>query len=140
MTCPETITIGAFVLGALDASERHPTQEHLETCATCREALLQFAQLPGLLHAVPLEDIQLDEPIESGIEAVPATTSVTEIHDSATAVRRARWVRRAVVGAMGVVVFGVVGVVGWESVLGAGPRRPPGLRRMAWGASTPRRS
>jgi len=62
MRCPETIAIGAYVLGALDSEERHATEEHLRACADCREALLQFAPLPGLLHVVPLEDLEIDEP------------------------------------------------------------------------------
>ncbi|MFI5693569.1 anti-sigma factor family protein [Kribbella sp. NPDC051586] len=62
MTCPQTISVGAYVLGALEASERRATEEHLASCTTCRETLLQFAHLPGLLHAVPVEDIEADQP------------------------------------------------------------------------------
>lgn len=62
MTCPETMSIGAYVLGALTASERRAVEEHLVTCMACRAALLQFAPLPGLLHAVPVEDIEADQP------------------------------------------------------------------------------
>jgi hypothetical protein len=62
MMCPRTITIGAYVLGALEPEERRETERHLETCAACREALLQFAPLPGLLHAVPLEEVETDLP------------------------------------------------------------------------------
>ncbi|GAA3137690.1 hypothetical protein JOF29_000110 [Kribbella aluminosa] len=57
MTCRETIAIGAYVLGALDAAERLQTERHLRDCASCREALLQFAHLPGLLHTLTLEDV-----------------------------------------------------------------------------------
>jgi hypothetical protein len=62
MTCPETMSIGAYVLGALEASERRVVEDHLVTCTACREALLQFAHLPGLLHAVPVEEIEADQP------------------------------------------------------------------------------
>ncbi|MEV0794475.1 zf-HC2 domain-containing protein [Kribbella sp. NPDC050459] len=62
MTCPETMSIGAYVLGALEASERRAVEEHLVSCTACRETLLQFAHLPGLLHAVPVEDIEADQP------------------------------------------------------------------------------
>ncbi|NUR97471.1 MAG: hypothetical protein HOV67_19715, partial [Kribbellaceae bacterium] len=62
MTCPETTSIGAYVLGALEASERHEVEEHLAGCKACRETLLQFAHLPGLLHAVPVEDVEIDQP------------------------------------------------------------------------------
>ena len=62
MTCPETMSIGAYVLGALEASERRAVEEHVVTCTACRETLLQFAHLPGLLHAVPVEDIEAEQP------------------------------------------------------------------------------
>jgi hypothetical protein len=57
MTCPETIAIGAYVLGSLDADERLETDQHIRDCAQCRETLLQFAHLPGLLHTLTLEEI-----------------------------------------------------------------------------------
>ena len=57
MTCPETIVIGAYVLGSLDADERLETDQHIRDCAQCRETLLQFAHLPGLLHTLTLEEI-----------------------------------------------------------------------------------
>jgi hypothetical protein len=55
--CPQTIAIGAYVLGALDASERLETDRHIRDCAHCRDALLQFAHLPGLLNALTLEEV-----------------------------------------------------------------------------------
>jgi hypothetical protein len=62
VTCPETMSIGAYVLGALEASERRAVEDHLVTCTACRTTLLQFAPLPGLLHAVPVEDIEAEQP------------------------------------------------------------------------------
>ena len=57
MTCPETVAIGAYVMGALDADERVETDRHIRDCAECRETLLRFAHLPGLLHALTLEEV-----------------------------------------------------------------------------------
>ena len=107
MTCPETMSIGAYVLGALEASDRHATEEHLATCATCRETLLQFAHLPGLLHAVPVEEIETEQP-------EPAPLMLTKKKRP----RRRLWVLAAASAAMvGSVVGGVVsGVVGWGLV------------------------
>lgn len=97
MTCPETMAIGAYVLGALEASERRATEEHLATCAACRETLLQFAHLPGLLHAVPVEDIETDQP-----EPAPLTLTRRK--------RPRRWVLAAASAALvsGVVTWGLV--------------------------------
>lgn len=104
MTCPETIAIGAYVLGALGAEERRATERHLTTCESCREALLQFAHLPGLLHAVPPEDIEADEPTP------PLRLPVR---------RRPR--RHALLAAAAVVIAAVIGIVGWQTVNDASP-------------------
>ncbi|WP_427895889.1 anti-sigma factor family protein [Kribbella sp. GL6] len=95
MTCPETTSIGAYVLGALEASERHAVEEHLVTCTACRETLLQFAHLPGLLHAVPVEDIEIDQP-------EPAPLQLTK--------KRPWWMLGAAAGAT------VTGLVSWALV------------------------
>jgi hypothetical protein len=97
MTCPETIAIGAYVLGALDVEERRTTEHHLTTCASCREALLQFAHLPGLLHAVPVEDIQSE----------PEPTPPLQLP-----VRRTP--RRTLLAAAAVVIAVVAGILGWQ--------------------------
>lgn len=99
MTCPENTTIGAYVLGALDAAERRTTEQHLETCATCRETLLQFAHLPGLLHAVPLEDLESTEP------QLPALR-----------LRKRPARRRWVLAAVAAVVMLIGGVVSWQTL------------------------
>jgi hypothetical protein len=92
------MSIGAYVLGALEVSERRATEEHLATCATCRETLLQFAHLPGLLHAVPIEDIETDQPD-------PAPLQLTKRKRP-----RRRWVVAAASAAL------VSGVVSWGLV------------------------
>jgi hypothetical protein len=99
MTCPEAMSIGAYVLGALEASERRATEEHLATCVTCRETLLQFAHLPGLLHAVPVEEIETEQP-------EPAPLMLTKKRRPS----RRRWVLAAASAAM------VSGVLGWGLV------------------------
>jgi Putative zinc-finger len=118
MTCPENIAIGAYVLGALDVEERRATEQHLATCESCRETLLQFAPLPGLLHTVPLEDV---ESAESWNSVDEPTGSAAEIHDSTTVVRRIRRRKRMrwmVMAAVVAVVASVVGVAGWWAMGG----------------------
>jgi Putative zinc-finger len=48
--CPFTISIGAFLVGALDPTDRQDLQVHLADCEQCRSELALLAQLPGLLH------------------------------------------------------------------------------------------
>lgn len=44
---------GAYVLGALDAGERAAFERHLRTCAGCRGAVDELADVPALLDRVP---------------------------------------------------------------------------------------
>jgi anti-sigma factor RsiW len=57
MTCLQTVSLGAYVLGALDADDRLATEDHLRECAHCRDELIRLAPLPGLLGQVPLDDV-----------------------------------------------------------------------------------
>ncbi len=104
MTCPEATAIGAYVLGALDAEERVATEQHLQTCESCRETLLQFAHLPGLLHAVPLEDIESEEPEPAAVQ-----------------LHRVRRTRRWVLVAAAATVAAAGGVFGWQTLDGPTP-------------------
>ncbi|MEV7805142.1 zf-HC2 domain-containing protein [Microbispora sp. NPDC088329] len=59
MTCEEVrISLGAHVLGALDAVETAEVEAHLETCAACRKELDELSGLPPLLALVSAEDIE----------------------------------------------------------------------------------
>ena len=63
-SCATTrLALGAYVLGALDAAERAEVDAHLTGCAACRDQLLAFAPLPGLLSRLTADEI----------EATPAT-------------------------------------------------------------------
>jgi hypothetical protein len=56
MTCRQNVSLGAYLLGALDPAERSAFEEHLETCPSCRAELLRLAPLPGLLQRLTPED------------------------------------------------------------------------------------
>jgi hypothetical protein len=58
MTCPRTIALGAYVLGALDREERCELEAHLDTCAICRDELDRLAPLPGLLSRLSVEEAE----------------------------------------------------------------------------------
>jgi anti-sigma factor RsiW len=64
--CAEVrISLGAYVLGALDPADRGRVDAHLATCPECREELASLAGLPGLLGRVSRADIEA-EPAEPG--------------------------------------------------------------------------
>lgn len=48
--CSFAISIGAFLVGALDPTDRQELQIHLDDCEQCRSELALLAQLPALLH------------------------------------------------------------------------------------------
>jgi hypothetical protein len=56
MTCRQNVSLGAYLLGALDPAERSAFEEHLDTCPDCRAELLRLAPLPGLLQRLTPED------------------------------------------------------------------------------------
>ncbi len=66
MTCPRTVALGAYVLGALERDERAGLEAHLETCQVCREELDRLAPLPGLLSRLTLDEAEVLETAELG--------------------------------------------------------------------------
>lgn len=67
MTCPRTVALGAYVLGALEREERARLEEHLETCAICREELDRLAPLPGLLSRLTLDEAEVLDTAEPSV-------------------------------------------------------------------------
>jgi hypothetical protein len=52
MGCPITVSIGAYLLDAVDPAEREQISEHLKWCELCRNEVIDLAPLPGILHHV----------------------------------------------------------------------------------------
>ncbi len=73
----------AYVLGALSPHDRRAFEQHLATCAACREAVAELAGMPGILgmltaeHADALvDDARTDVPAEaSGGAGAPSCRS-----------------------------------------------------------------
>jgi Putative zinc-finger len=72
--------LGVYVVGAIDPAERSLVDEHLGTCAACRDELAGLAGLPAMLSRVPADDvarlgapvISLPEPQEPSPELLAA--------------------------------------------------------------------
>jgi putative zinc finger protein len=80
MTCPRTVALGAYVLGALEREERAGLEAHLETCDICREELDRLAPLPGLLSRLTVEEAEVLETTALGPEGPdPGQTRSAEI-------------------------------------------------------------
>ena len=57
MNCPEArLSLGVYVLGAIDPADRSLVDGHLATCRDCRDELAGFAGLPALLARVSPEE------------------------------------------------------------------------------------
>jgi len=48
--------LGAYLLGGLEPADVAAFEQHLESCAECRQELDELASLPALLDAVPVGD------------------------------------------------------------------------------------
>ena len=148
MECPEArISLGVYVLGAIDPAERAQVDAHLATCQECRDELAGLAGLPALLSRVskeeaialadtsdspfPWSDI---EPPEPPRELLATVLDLTEARR-----RRRRWREASMaVAAAAIVAAGVFGglrigsgtaqpavAAGAQSKLYVGPQNSP---------------
>jgi hypothetical protein len=74
MTCPITVRLGVYALGAADQAECELIEAHLPTCRACRTELECLEPLPGLLAGVPLHLIRSD----------PAPAHAPAVHSNRT--------------------------------------------------------
>jgi anti-sigma factor RsiW len=98
VTCPQTLDLGVYVLGALPPDERRRFEEHLAGCPECAAELAELEPLPALLGRVRPEDL---EPVR----VTPSPGLFGRVAAAARA-RRAQRRRRLVLAAAAVVVVG----------------------------------
>jgi Putative zinc-finger len=112
----ERLSLGAYVLGALDPIERAAVDAHVSECAACRDELAGLAAMPGLLSRVRLEDVLEPSP-------APSRAAVDRLIARLRAARRARRRRLgAAAGAVAVASIAVGAIVlGTNSTGGPGP-------------------
>lgn len=103
--CTEVrLSLGAYVLGALDPSDRSRVDAHLAGCPDCRDELASFAALPGLLGRVSRSEVET-EPVDPGpqlLERLLGAAAAERRHD-----RRRRLLTSV---AAGVLVLAAIGV------------------------------
>lgn len=99
------ISLGVYVLGAIEPAERATVDEHLATCARCRDELASLAGLPALLGRVTEEQIaRLSPPAGELFDATLARAA------RETRARRRKNVIWLAVAAVALVVVSGVGV------------------------------
>jgi predicted anti-sigma-YlaC factor YlaD len=110
--CAETrISLGVYVLGAIDPAERAMVDAHLATCRECRDELAGLASLPALLARVSPEElarIEADGGKSADMEPPPQLIG-TVLDLAAARRRRTRWRFVAAAAAVVALVGGVFG-------------------------------
>jgi hypothetical protein len=129
--CAETrISLGVYVLGAIDPAERTMVDTHLATCRDCRDELAGLASLPALLARVNPEELSRIE-AEGGRPASvePPPKLIGTVLDLAAARRRrSRWRYVAAAAAAVALIGGVFG--------GIAASRPPTPSAVAFAPGT----
>jgi len=127
MDCQEArVSLGVYVLGAIDPAERALVDAHLVTCRDCRDELAGLAGLPALLARVSTEEAialgAADGPLlADAAEAAPPPELLATVLELTGARRRRRW-REAGLGLAAALII-AAGVFGGLR-LGSGPARP----------------
>ena len=127
MDCPEArLSLGVYVLGAIDPAERSLVDSHLASCRDCRDELAGLAGLPALLARVGVEEaIALAEsdgppPAEDEEQPPPRELLGTVLDLTAARRRRRRWAEVGLsVAAALIIAAGVFGGLRFHS--GAAP-------------------
>lgn len=128
------LSLGSYLLGSLEPTERAAVQDHLGGCASCRAELASYAGLPALMSRVSLEQVRGSAPpvpsavLGRALDAVAAerTATVTHLH---------RWRVGAVLSAAAAVVVAVV--LGVSTLAGRAPTTEQALTPPTVAAPTP---
>jgi predicted anti-sigma-YlaC factor YlaD len=126
-------SLGVYVLGAIEPGDRAQVDEHLATCADCREELASLAGLPALLRRVPTaeaERLAVADQADSATDETPPDHLLPALLARTTQARRVRrWRELAAAAAVAVLALGA-GAAG-ASLLGSGPAAPSVAHRQA---------
>jgi anti-sigma factor RsiW len=125
MTCHDTtMSLGVYLLGALEPTEQAAVEAHLATCETCRAELAELAALPPMLEQITLDDIAPEPlaPSEDLFERVAAQARA-QVTDELATRRRRRYRRLTAVAAASAIVAGA-GIGSW-AILGDHSSRTP---------------
>jgi hypothetical protein len=151
MDCAETrLSLGVYVLGAIDPAERALVDAHLTGCRDCRDELAGLAGIPALLSRVGAEEAfalaESDGP-PSGLAsagqgaAEPPGELLATVIDLTSARRRRRRLREAAIGVAAALVI-AAGVFGGLRLSSAPPQVPqastqyPGPATGPWHTTT----
>jgi hypothetical protein len=146
--CQESVSLGAYLLGALDPEERRAMELHVAGCDRCRAELVELAPLPGLLRHTAFEELpetaaaaeslgpvlEQAPPVPMQVGPMPGAAGPTAPGPARHRAQR----RRGLLAAAGMALAAsVAGVVVYAAV---GRDNPPPARTVAaatWSATNP---
>jgi hypothetical protein len=115
MTCEHAHLDGAYVLGALSASERLAFEQHLVGCPECSRSVRELAGLPGLLAHVSATDLE-----DEDAPPLPPTLLPSLLREvRATQRRRSTLVAAVAAGVAAVAVGGLAVGGAFDGVAGS---------------------
>jgi len=146
MDCSEArLSLGVYVLGAIDPAERALVDSHLAGCRECRDELAGLAGLPALLSRVGTEEAMAlaatDGPgappageagKEAGEDNAPPHELLGKVLDLTAARRRRRRWREAGLGAAAALII-AVGVFGGLRLASSPAQSPQATAATDWG-------
>jgi len=107
------LSLGVYVLGAIDPAERALVDAHLLTCQDCRDELAGLAGLPALLARVNPDEIsriRVDDTVRADTSDRPPQELIGTVLDLAKARRRrTRWRFAATAAAVVAIAGGLFG-------------------------------
>ena len=122
-------SLGAYVLGGLDADEAAAVRRHLEDCPDCAAARDALEPLPGLLSLADGAEAAVTEPLSAAFEERLLDAYARDHHEAAIGRRRIRrlsprrWRPRWVAVGAATAVAAAAAVLA-IAVLGGGESRP----------------
>jgi hypothetical protein len=155
MSCQHMMTLGVYLLGALDPKERSAFEAHLSFCEICRGELVRLAPLPGLLNQISPEDFADNLP-PTGVEGMSGMTVVVRAQQLTEPVPlprlpveppdipalapprrpgRSRRFWRSLAAAAAVVILGIGAVFGWQAL--RHEEQPPQAAGVVWSTTAP---
>ncbi|WP_026425363.1 anti-sigma factor family protein [Actinokineospora inagensis] len=152
MTCSHTLSLGAYLLGALDPLERSTFEAHAASCPDCRHELVRLSPLPGLLHRISPADFEdtpevpadlrafdgdghawTEDPLDVEPEPAARPAAVAVVTDAERPRKARRWTLMAAAAAI-VVALSVGGVLVYQSLHASGGNQP---LVVSWSATDP---
>ena len=137
--CQESVSLGAYLLGALDPEERRALERHIAGCAHCRAELVELAPLPGLMRHTAFEELPESAEVAESLSPAREQPDSPELQPMAVPAQHRKRSSRRVALAAGLALAACAAGVGVYSVAerGSGGAKPTVQAAATWDATDP---